>query len=113
MTRAGLDTGQRFGDIPRDADRPWGDAEADSCPGLLPSADGVFIHRRENLAGVLQGLDESRRVHLVDQGPDFDLTHAPDERCDADAFERAWKLSKRGFCRRAEQVLRPRFRGNA
>lgn len=73
----------------------------------------MFIHRRENLAGVLQGLDESRRVHLVDQGPDFHLTHAPDERCDADAFERSCKVSKRSFCRRAEQVLRRRFRGNA
>lgn len=114
MTRAGLDTGHRFGTNPRDADRPWGaDAEADSCPGLLPSADGLFIHRRENLAGVLQGWDESRRVHLVDQGPDFDLTHASDERCDTEAFKRSWKVSKRGFCRRAEQVLRRRFRGNA
>lgn len=114
MTCAGLGADQRFGTNARDVDRPWGaDAEADSCPGLLPSADGVFIHRRENLAGVLQGLDESRRVHLVDQGPDFDLIHAPDERCDADAFERAWKVSKRGFYRRAEQVLRRRFRGNA
>lgn len=81
MTREVLGAGHRFGTNPRDADRPWrADAEADSCPGLPPSADGLFVHRRENLAGVLQGLDESRRVHLVDQGPDFHLTHAPDER---------------------------------
>jgi len=79
LTRAGLDTGHRFGTTPRDADWPWGaDAEAESCPGLLPSANGLCFH----------------------------LTHAPDERCNADAFERSWKVSKRGFCRRAEQVLR-------
>ena len=89
------------------------DAEADSCPGLLPSADGLFIHRRENLAGVLQGLDESRRVHLVDQGPDFHLTHVPHERCDAEAFEHLWKVSKPDFCHHAEQVLTRRFKGNA
>jgi hypothetical protein len=103
LTCGGLGAGHRFGTNARDVDRPWGaDAEADSCPGLQPSADGLFIHCRENLAGVLQGLDESRRVHLVDQGPDFHLTHATDERCDADAFKRSWKVSKRGFCRRAE-----------
>lgn len=52
-------------------------------------------------------------MHLVDQGPNLNVTHAPDELCDAEAFERSWKVSAPGFCHRAEQVLPRRFGGNA
>jgi hypothetical protein len=52
-------------------------------------------------------------MHFVDQGPDFHLTHGPDELCDAEAFEHFWKVSKPDFCHLAEQVLPRRFKGNA
>ena len=84
----------------------------DRCLTLANSGNGP-LDRRKDLSGVPQGLHEPRRVHRVDQGPNFHLTHAPDERCDTEAFKRSWEVSKRGFCRRAEQVLRRRFRGNA
>ena len=72
----------------------------------------MCFYRGKNLAGVLQVLHESRRVHLVHHGPDILLTHAPDELRDADAFERSWKVAKTGLCHRAEQVLPRRFRSN-
>jgi len=83
------------------------EAEADNCPRLLPSADGLFFHRRKNLAGVLQGLDESRRVHLIHRGSDLHLSDALDELRNAEAFEPSWRLPKATLGHRAEQALPP------
>jgi hypothetical protein len=73
----------------------------------------LFIHRRENLAGILQGLDESRSAHLIHQVPHLHITHAPDEFRDAKAFKPLWRVPKSGFGHRTEQVPPRRFKGNA
>lgn len=70
---------------------------------------------RNLLWGVVQPIDArgGQVVHLVHHGPDVHLTQAPDELRDADAFERSWKVSKPGFCHRAEKDLPRRNGGSA
>lgn len=78
-----------------------------------PRGDGLFFHRCKNLGDVRQSLHESRRVHFTHKGPHLGLTPAPDELCDAEAFEPSRRVPKPGFWHRAKQVLPRGFRGNA